>query len=144
MSVDNGNDSTAENMYSATHFTVSKTGEIVSTPDQPDLKNRVIKWTVMVNPTCMKVEPDNEDVMFTDILPDGLTLINYDAWNTNKQIDTDQGQIYVGYSGNKISGTGASLAVTTSVVDGHIQINSVQINPAENPYGGVAPTKLNE
>lgn len=142
VTVEGGNDSTANKTYEAPHFTVSKTGEIVSTPDQPDLKNRVIKWTVMINPTKMEVTPDTHNVMFTDIIPDGLKLINYSKWNSGNNVN-NEGSIYIGYAGEKYSGTGREETVTPIAVDGVMRIQSVTINPTYEPYNPQQPASVN-
>lgn len=135
--VDGGNTAFAEKKYDAPEFTIAKSGEIVSTPDQPDLKDRVIKWTVMINPTKMEVEPDT-DVYFNDEIPEGLKVIDYSEWKDSGRIITANSSIMVGYDG--IMG-GLTQEIDVTVDDG--EINGVKINP-DLYHGNPAPTKLNK
>lgn len=89
----------AENTYNAPQFTIAKNGEIVSVSEgQEGLKNRVIKWTVYINPTKKEVNPDPEHVKFSDALPEGMTLIDADKWENNSTIDSGNPSIRVHYA----------------------------------------------
>ena len=70
---------------------VTKEGRVL---EGPDGTNRVIKWTVVLNPDKVSVNPDLEEVNFEDTLPEGLALINYKKFEQDSDIDTTSPTIY--------------------------------------------------
>ena len=76
---------------------VSKKGTVLEAEDGT---KRVIKWTVVFNPDKVVFTPDWDEVNFTDDLPEGLALINYKKFDTNKEVDETTPTVYRYGGGN--------------------------------------------
>lgn len=71
----NGDESTGNTAYIGgdnSNITVTKQGTVVE-----GTQGRMVKWEVSLNPTYQVLDPDVDEVNFSDILPDGMVMINY-------------------------------------------------------------------
>ena len=63
-------------------------------------KRIVIKWTVYINPGRDTLSPDSEHIWFTDTVPEGLELIDYNTFVKEGKIDTTIFSMSAYYDGN--------------------------------------------
>ena len=90
--LNNGKRTFAEATYDNPHVEIIKDGEY-------DENTRLVEWTVLLNPT--KVEFDDSDpksVIFRDVIPEGLTLVNYSTGQSENP------SIAVSYEGDDVAG----------------------------------------
>ena len=90
---------------------------------------RLFAWEVHLNPSKKPfTDSDQLAVWFTDQIPAGLTLVNY-----NDHSDTSNPSIFVEYHGNVVSGDGASKSIGVTP-DSSNKIGPVDV-AAHNAYG---------
>ena len=80
----------ADQTYNTTKIDLTKYGAIA------DEENRIIKWTVTLNSSKLTINPDTETLAFSDTIPEGLVLVNF-----NNHTDTSDPSIKVSFSGGK-------------------------------------------
>ena len=98
--LNNGKEATADATYNTPEINMVKNGAYTES-------DRLIKWEVLINPSKKEfADSDPVKVLFTDTIPRGLTLVNYDD-----PTDQSNPSIHVGYSG-VISGFEQTLPVT--------------------------------
>ena len=118
----NGDESTGNTAYIGgfnSNISATKKGTVV-----PETDGRIVKWEVSLNPTRQVLDPDVDEVYFSDILPEGMALINYSQAKLGI-VDTDNPTIYRTGGGSwnewKYPNQGDVREIAVTVVDHVIQ-----------------------
>ena len=63
--------------YAHADATYNPVTPVVAKYGQYDEANRLVSWKVVLNPNKVKLDENVFDIMFTDVIPNGMTLVNY-------------------------------------------------------------------